>query len=273
MAINVVVIYDCVCAFLSARPSHADLPCISTPPLPGKGLDEAFLSDVNQPLGAREHTSRNDPDIYHQPVNQVGGTQSVTAERIHDRFSAPIREEEQGTHALYAEMPSFHPHQTRPTSHRKAHRKTNRRKCSNDDDSPPLMNPDSDLQSHAQLKRYVCTQSGPSVDTGPPSQLRPWCSWHKERREAHKEVFSLDQCKLLDQTIEEVCCSLTWCFVSNALVFINVRALPQVIQKCCHGVSSTSCDEEKFFYSLPVSMDTQSDDSDSVVQVSQSKAL
>ncbi|TWW63768.1 Zinc finger-containing protein 2 [Takifugu flavidus] len=168
------------------RPSHADLPCISTPPLPGKELDEVFLSDVNQPLGAREHTSRNDPDIYHQPVNPVGGPQSVTAERIHDRLSGP---------------------------------------------------------SHAQLKRYVCTQSGPNVDTGPPSQLRPWCSWHKERREAQKEVFSLDQCKLLDQTIEEV------------------------IQKCCHGVSSTSCDEEKFFFSLPVSMDTQSDDSDSVVQV------
>lgn len=46
-----------------------------------------------------------------------------------------------------------------------------------------------------------------------------------------------------------------------------------MIQKCCHGVSSTSCDEEKIFFSLPVSMDTQSDDSDSIVQVSQSKAL
>lgn len=56
-------------------------------------------------------------------------------------------------------------------------------------------------------------------------------------------------------------------------MFINVRAFPQVIQKCCHGVSSTACDEEKFFFSLPVSMDTQSDDSASVVQVSQSKAL
>lgn len=168
-----------------------------------------FLSDVNQPLGAREHTSRNDPDISHLPVNQVGGTQSVTAERIHDRLSGPAREEEQGTHTLYAETPSFHPHQTRPTSHRKAHRKTNRRKCSNDDDSPPLMSPDSDLKSHAELKRYGCTQNGPNVDARPPSQLRPWHSWHKERREAQKEVFSLDQCKLLDQTIEEVRRSLT----------------------------------------------------------------
>lgn len=198
----------CVRAFLSARPSHADLPCISTPPLPGKGFDEVFLSDVNQPLGAREHTSPNNPDIYHQPVNQVGGTQSVTAERVNDKLSGPVREEEQATNTLYAETPPFYPNQTRPTSHRKAHRKTNRRKCSNDD-SPPLMSPDSDLESHAQLKRDVCTQRGPNVDTRPPSQLKPWCSWHKERREAQKEVFSVDQCKLLDQTIEEVRRSLT----------------------------------------------------------------
>lgn len=237
--------------------------------MPGKGLDEARLSDDSHPVGAREGPSHNNPRISHRPVSQVGDAQSGNAERIHDRLSGLVREEEPGTHSLYAETPSFHPNQTRPASHRKAHRKTNRRKCSNDD-SPPPMSPDSDLESHAQLKRYVCTQRGPHVDTRPPSQLRPWCSWQKERREAQKEVFSLDQCKLLDQTIEEVRYSLTLCLVSNTFdVFINARTLPQVIQKCCHGVTSTSC-QEKFFFSLPVSMDTQSDDS---VQVSQSKAL
>lgn len=56
-------------------------------------------------------------------------------------------------------------------------------------------------------------------------------------------------------------------------MFINVRTLPQVIQKCCHGVSSTSCHKERFFFSLPVSMETQSEDGDSVVQVSQRKAI
>lgn len=56
-------------------------------------------------------------------------------------------------------------------------------------------------------------------------------------------------------------------------MFNDIWTLPQVIQKCCHGVSSTSCHEEMFFFSLPVSMETQSDDRDSVGQVSQRKAL
>lgn len=167
-----------MCLSISVRPSHADLPNVSTPLLPERGLDQVYFSDDNHVLGTREHPSDNIPNISHQLVNQVGGTQSVTAEGIHDRLSETVREREQGTHALSAETPSFHPNQARSTSHRKAHRKTNRRKCSNDD-SPPLMSPDYD----------------------------------------------------------------------------------------------DSSDEEKFFFNLPASMETQSDDSDSVVPVSQSKAL
>lgn len=56
-------------------------------------------------------------------------------------------------------------------------------------------------------------------------------------------------------------------------MFNDVGLLPQVIQKCCHGISSTSCQEEMVFFSLPVSMETQSNDRDSVEQVSLRKAL
>lgn len=44
----------------------------------------------------------------------------------------------------------------------------------------------------------------------------------------------------------------------------------QVIKMCCYGVTSTSCQQEEtdsFHFSLPVSMETQSDDWDSPVQV------
>lgn len=57
------------------------------------------------------------------------------------------------------------------------------------------------------------------------------------------------------------------------LLLNDMLMLPQVIQKCCHGCSPTSCQEETLFFSLPVSMETHSDDRDSVEQVSQRKAL
>lgn len=188
-----------------------------------------------------EHLSDNNPDTCHHLASPAGVTQSVTAEVIHDRLSGPVREEEQGSPAAYAEAPS------RATSPRKAHRKTNRRKHSSDG-SPPPMAPDPDLGPVAELRPDV----------------RPWVSW-QERREDQE-----DQGRLLDQTIEQV----FFCFIPSVSGrFTHVNMSPQVIQDCCHGVASTSCHQERFFFSLPVSMETHSDDRDSVVQVSQRKAL
>ncbi|XP_042369072.1 DBF4-type zinc finger-containing protein 2 [Plectropomus leopardus] len=92
---------------------------------------------------------------------------------------------------------------------------------------------------------------GPSRGPGPhtPPHLRPWLSWQKQRREAHKEeAFSSDHSDSVDQTIEEV------------------------IQRCCHGVTSTSQQQEEtesFHFSLPSSTGTHSDDWDSPVQQGQ----
>lgn len=87
---------------------------------------------------------------------------------------------------------------------------------------------------------------GPGPGLRPPSQLRPWLSWQKERREALKEeAFSSDHSDSVDQTIEEV------------------------IQRCCHGFSSPPCQQEEtdsFHFSLPASMETQSDNWDSPAQ-------
>lgn len=51
---------------------------------------------------------------------------------------------------------------------------------------------------------------------------------------------------------------------------LTLYLLIQVIQMCCHGVTSTSCQQDEtdsFHFSLPVSMETQNDDWDSPVQV------
>ncbi|GLD68002.1 DBF4-type zinc finger-containing protein 2 isoform X1 [Lates japonicus] len=169
------------------RPSHADLPSVSTPPLPRAELDELRFSDNDsQSLGTREHLPSSD-DLSCQPANQ---------------------QEDGGVHSQLGEgvtggAPGSQPHK----------------------DHNPVQRPE--------------TRPGPS-------DLRPWLSWQRERREAHKEEAFIDHSDALDQTIEEV------------------------IQMCCYGVTSASCrqdDTESFHFSLPVSMETQSDDWDSPVQV------
>ncbi|XP_037321922.2 DBF4-type zinc finger-containing protein 2 isoform X2 [Pungitius pungitius] len=80
-------------------------------------------------------------------------------------------------------------------------------------------------------------EPGPSVDPGSRSSF----TWQRER--SHSEC--------LDQTMEEV-------LVER-----------QVIQACCHGVGSIPYQQEKthsFQFSLPVSMETQSEDWDTPVQ-------
>lgn len=188
------------CVSVSVRPSHADLPWISTLPVPRKQLDEAAcFSDGRHLLGPCERLSNNNPHMSHQLANQVGATQPATAEVICGRLAGAATAEQRGKGAFYAETPPC-PHQS-PTSHRKAHWKSNRRETSSDH-SPPLMGPDSDPESPAALRRYVC-MGGPLVDSELPSHHRPWCSWQK-RGKALQELFALDQGSLLDQTIEEV---------------------------------------------------------------------
>ncbi|XP_033996462.1 DBF4-type zinc finger-containing protein 2 [Trematomus bernacchii] len=144
----------------------------------------ADLLTVSAPLRLRE-----------EPTNQRGEGAGQ------ERLSAPIREQHGGP-ASYAQTP--------PPVHRKAHRKTNRRKTSD--------------------------SSTPSPPTGhaPPG---PWQCWQQERRAGLKvDAFSSDQSDSMDQTIE------------------------QVIQVCCHGSS------DSFHFSLPVSMETQSEGWDLPVQ-------
>ncbi|XP_067439807.1 DBF4-type zinc finger-containing protein 2 [Thunnus thynnus] len=286
------------------RPSHADLPSVSAPPLPREELDELHLSDDNsQSLGTREHLSSSD-DTSSQPANQQeeAGTCSQSADGVTDGarqelLSAPIREQEGRETNPAGHTQSSHTHtppphtqalprhaQAPPSVHRKAHRKTDRRKNSDSSNSSPSpWGPGSGPQAPSELRPWLrvgpgpCSGLGPGTGSGPrapselrpwlrvgpgpssglgprtgsgpraPSELRPWWSWQKERWEAHKEeAFSSDHTDPLDQTIEEV------------------------IQVCCYGVSSTPCQQEEtesFHISPPLSLGTQSDDWDSPVQV------
>lgn len=124
-------------------------------------------------------------------------------------MSTPVREQEEERTAPVGETHSSHaktmpPHiQATPTVHRKAHRKTNRRKTSDSSSSLPQRGPDPRPPAPSELRPRVC----PCPDPGPraPSELRSWLSWQKERGEAHKEeAFSSDHTDPLDQTIEEV---------------------------------------------------------------------
>ncbi|TKS66697.1 Zinc finger-containing protein 2 [Collichthys lucidus] len=228
------------------RPSHADLPSVSTPPLPREELDElCFSDDDSRSLGTREHLpSSDDASMRCQPTNQQ---EDDTIS--HKRESAPIREQDGGGSApaecTHVQTP---PHiQTPPP----VHRKTNRRKTSGSS-SPPhrALNPAPSPCPAPGRSPVLRPGPGlaPTPNPSPPVlEARPWLSWQRERRAAHREeAFSSDHSDPMDQTIEEV------------------------IQACCYGVSSTTCQQEEtesFHFSLPVSMETQSEDWDSPVQV------
>lgn len=183
---------------LCLRPSHADLPCISTPPMPRKELDEGSFSDDGHLLGACEHLSDNS-DISHQLTEHVGAIRSATAEVLHHRLSGPAPAE---PHGFHKETPPC-PHRGRPRSHRKAHGKTDRRKKGSDH-SPAPMASDSDPESLAELRRQVCMPSGPGVGSEPPQPSWSRGSWQEGRRASLQQLLPLDRGHLLDQTIEEV---------------------------------------------------------------------
>lgn len=182
---------------VSVRPSHADLPSISAPPLPREELDELPSSDESHSLGTREHLPSSE-DASFQPANQDEDCQhsqsgeEVTEGAVQERLSAPIKTQEEertapvgGTYSSHAQPPPTHI-QAPPTVHRKAHRKTDRRRTSTSSSSPSRRGPNPGIQA--------------------PSEPSAWLSWQRERREVHKqEAFSLDHTDPLDQTIEEVC--------------------------------------------------------------------
>lgn len=124
-------------------------------------------------------------------------------------MSGPITEQDRRETALNPEAHphthSSHPHTHSPPSvHRKAHRKTDRRK--NKDSSPPHRGP------------------GPWAHT----LLRPWLSWQKERREVQKEeAFSADYSDPVNETIEEVCSKPTQ-HVYTLAIYIYIRCVQPV---------------------------------------------
>lgn len=221
------------------RPSHTDLPSVSTPPLPKAELDEVRLSDDSRSQGTRERLPSSD-DASCQPPRPMeeDGAHSQSGNRVgQERLSVPIREQDEGiidhTHSPYRRAPASQLETPRPV-HRKAHRKTNRRKTS---------------ESSSSSQRPGGPGHGPRphltpTDHRPGPGERPWLTWQRERREAHREdAFSSGHTDPLDQTIEEV------------------------IQRCCYGAISCQDDTDSFQLSLPVSMETQSEDWDSPVQV------
>ncbi|XP_029986448.1 DBF4-type zinc finger-containing protein 2 [Sphaeramia orbicularis] len=104
----------------------------------------------------------------------------------------------------------------------------------------PQTTPPVHRKAHRKTNRRKTSES--SSAASPPL----WHHWRKERRGVHRDQVFSDHMDPLDRTIEEV------------------------IQTCCHGVTSTSCQQEEtdsFHFSLPVSMETHNDDWDSPVQV------
>ncbi|KAG7232487.1 hypothetical protein INR49_008781 [Caranx melampygus] len=118
--------------------------------------------------------------------------------------------------------------------------------------SPRLPGPALCSQESSQENQQEENQRGPKPQTPDPQRLRPGPRGQVGRPGAPAKLaggrgqVSSDHSDALDRTIEEV------------------------IQMCCYGVPATSCqqeDTESFHFSLPVTMETQSDEWDSPVQV------
>ncbi|XP_012713744.2 DBF4-type zinc finger-containing protein 2 isoform X2 [Fundulus heteroclitus] len=281
--------------YSDARPSHTDLPSVSAPLLPKAELDELCSSgDDSQSLGTREHLPSSD-DASCQPANEErgGGFLSQSGGGAgRERLSSQIQEQEVGLRAPPPFTTSPPPQsqapppqsQAPPPVHRKAHRKTNRRKPSESSSSTqaprgPVFQatldpdtrrghqgpPESNAQTPSGPRPPGClvpteprtrpsldprppSSRGPQVPVGPqapPSGLRPFVSWQRERRRVQKEEAFSSHSELVEETIEEV------------------------IHRCCYSLTSPHHPQEEtdsFHLSLPVSMDTQSEDWDTPVQ-------
>lgn len=186
----------CQPVFVSCRPSHADLPSVSAPPLPRAELDELRFSDDSRSLGTRDHLPSSDRSANQQEDDGI--SQSVEGD-IQGRLSAPIREQEdivssptEPTHSPHVQQQTPPPSsQAPPSVHRKAHRKTNRRKTSESSGSSrPPRDPNPRPQTHRD------SDQGPRARLG---VLGPQPCWQGDRGQV-----SSDHSNALDQTIEEV---------------------------------------------------------------------
>ncbi|KAM9334340.1 uncharacterized protein ABDE67_022069 [Symphorus nematophorus] len=204
------------------RPSHADLPSVSAPLLPREELDELCFSDKDSRSPSNREHLPSFEEASCRPTNrrEDNSTHSQAEWAVHERVSAAVSEHEEGgtappvgcTDASQAQAPPP-VIQAPPTVHRKAHRKTNRRKTS-ESSSPPHRAPDAGPRPGPAFGPSPALTPGPSLTPGPgltpgphlgPGPARPWLSWQKQRREAHKEeAFSSDESNSVHQTIEEV---------------------------------------------------------------------
>ncbi|XP_071384189.1 DBF4-type zinc finger-containing protein 2 [Centroberyx affinis] len=229
------------------RPSHADLPSLSSPLLPREELAELCVShDDSRSLGTREELPSSDGASCQLAYRQEDdGTHSqsgarVTEEAGRERLSQPIPEQEtrQTPSPAHTHTPP-HTHQhtpphthTPPPVHRKAHRKTNRRRQSDSSCSSPL--PPSPPPP----------PPGPSPSPPGPGQTASPGSAGRRRGGRLRET------RLSPPTRQT-----SW---------------TRVIQTRCYGLISAPCQQgemESFHFSLPDSLETDSDDWDSPVQV------
>ncbi|XP_061834651.1 DBF4-type zinc finger-containing protein 2 isoform X2 [Nerophis lumbriciformis] len=158
------------------RPSDADLPSVSSPLLPREVLDEVCLSDNDSwMLGTRDHLPSSDNVSDHMTNPEEDSGPGSQLEKRRHRHSSPAEEQ---NYAMSVTSGHTHlsKHQAKPPVHRKAHRKTDRRK-----------NP-----------------SPKGADAGTRSLSVPvpqhWQSWQKQQLAANIVPPHTD----LDQTIEEV---------------------------------------------------------------------
>ncbi|XP_038126860.1 DBF4-type zinc finger-containing protein 2 isoform X1 [Cyprinodon tularosa] len=208
------------------RPSHADLPSVSTPLLPKVELDEVCSSDSDSSAPPSDQPPRE---------GEEGSQSGDRAQQ--DRLSSPSREPgppwPRGPQAPTPPPQAQNPPpqtQTPPPVHRKAHRKTNRRKPSESSSSTrPSQRPGTSTDLHRP-------SLGPRFSTGARPPAVSWQKVQMEEARVHRDP--------VEQTIE------------------------QVIQMCCYSCSAPPHQQEDHSLplSLPVSMETLSEDWDAPVQ-------
>ena len=186
---------------MSVRPSHADLPFVSAPLLPRKELDDLRVSDDGRSQGTRQLLLSSDSASCPRANQEEDGRsrRGVSDGDIQERLSGPIRDQKAEMiapigEALHVETPPPCT-QSPPTIHRKAHRKTNRRKTSSSSSSLAGRIPDPSIG--------VATR--PSVDPDPDPDPRA-ASWPRPgpSQAQDQTAFPSDQSDAPDQTPEEV---------------------------------------------------------------------
>ncbi|KAL1022029.1 hypothetical protein UPYG_G00021330 [Umbra pygmaea] len=228
------------------RPTHFDLPALSSPLIPREELSDLGASneDAVSP-GTREHDpSFGDSScqlIYVQEADVASETRNSppggrrSGKVVTDRLTPPLPELHTrqsswgGTHShkpsviqlrAHTAKPCIQP-QTPPPLHRKAHRKTNRRRARGSDTSssiPPARSPASpELRVTPRKEKARKTPEnhplpklrGLTQGTKPRTVNTGWAAWAGvppwRRRETQEELaFSSDQSDLVGDTIEEV---------------------------------------------------------------------